>query len=338
MAERVVLHVGLMKSGTTFVQGFLATHQARLLDEGVLFPGANWRDQVQAIVDFMGYDARRTARTEGAWQRLRDEIEGHEGTALVSMEFLAAVRPANVQRFVAEFGDTPTEVVVTARDLGRNLPAMWQESLKNGHSWSWRDYVTGARDGGPAGKHFWRQQAAAKIVSKWADAVGAERTTVVTLPPAGSPRDLLWRRFTEAVGLPGIAEWEPPAPANESLGVASSQVMRRLNAMLGELPVPAYQRVVKGVLGNRVLAGHKSAEQPIGFRVEPWLTKRAETIRRKIDESGARVVGTLDDLVPVDVDGVDPDQAPDADALEAALVGLRGLVEQQLPGKGQRSL
>jgi hypothetical protein len=330
VAERVVLHIGLMKSGTTFVQGFLGAHRARLRDHDVLFPGKTWSDQVQAIVDFMGYDVRRTARTEGAWQRLREEIEARPGTAVVSMEFLAAVKAVNIERFVAEFDGTPTEVVVTARDLGRNLPAMWQEGLKNGRAWTWREYLDGVRDGGPAGRHFWRQQAAGKIVAKWADAVGAERTTVVTLPPRGAPRDLLWRRFTEALRLPALADWELPPAANESLGAASSQVMRRLNEQLPELRVPTYQRVVKGVLANRVLASNKSAEQPIGFKVEPWLARRAETIRRRIEECGVHVVGTLDDLVPQDVPGVEPDDVPDHDIAEAAMAAIRGMVLRQV--------
>jgi hypothetical protein len=319
-----------MKSGTTFVQGFLGAHRDRLRDQDVLFPGKTWGDQVQAIVDFMGYDVRRTARTEGAWQRLREQVEAHPGTAVISMEFLAAVKPANIERFVAEFGETPTEVVVTARDLGRNLPAMWQEGLKNGRAWTWREYLDGVRDGGPAGRHFWRQQAAGKIVAKWADAVGADHATVVTLPPRGAPRDLLWKRFTEALRLPALADWEPPPAANESLGAASSQVMRRLNEQLPELPVPTYQRVVKGVLANRVLASNKSDEQPIGFQVEPWLARRAETIRRRIEECGVRVVGSLDDLVPQDVPGVDPDHVPDRDMADAALIALRGMVLRQV--------
>jgi hypothetical protein len=178
-------------------------------------------------------------------------------------------------------------------------------------------------------------------VAKWADAVGAERTTVVTLPPRGAPRDLLWRRFTEALRLPALADWELPPAANESLGAASSQVMRRLNEQLPELRVPTYQRVVKGVLANRVLASNKSAEQPIGFKVEPWLARRAETIRRRIEECGVHVVGTLDDLVPQDVPGVEPDDVPDHDIAEAAMAAIRGMVlrevDREARGEGRRT-
>lgn len=330
MADRVQLHVGLMKSGTTFLQGQLADTRPRLLEQGVLFPGRTWSDQVRAVVDFMGYDARRTARTEGAWRRLKDEIDQHPGTALVSMEFLAAVRPPNIERFVAEFPDARVEVVVTLRDLGRNLPAMWQESLKNRYTWSWQDYLDEVRSGkGPAARHFWRQQAAARIVDKWATAVGRERTTLVTLPPKGAPRDLLWRRFCDAVGLGRADEWPLPAPANESLGAASSQVLRRLNTIVEGMPIPAYQSVVKDELGNQVLAGRKDSEQPIGFVVSPWVTDLADRMHRRLADSGIRIVGDLDDLTPLDVAGVDPDHADAEDVLDAAMVALGALVQRR---------
>ena len=39
MAERVVVHIGLMKSGTTFLQGRLDANREQLAAQGVLFPG-----------------------------------------------------------------------------------------------------------------------------------------------------------------------------------------------------------------------------------------------------------------------------------------------------------
>jgi hypothetical protein len=38
MAQRVIVHIGLMKSGTTFIQGRLGANRARLAAQGVLFP------------------------------------------------------------------------------------------------------------------------------------------------------------------------------------------------------------------------------------------------------------------------------------------------------------
>jgi hypothetical protein len=53
MARRVVLHVGLMKSGTTFIQGRLNASRATLADQKVLFPGPSWARHARAVSDFM---------------------------------------------------------------------------------------------------------------------------------------------------------------------------------------------------------------------------------------------------------------------------------------------
>ncbi|MDP3892037.1 MAG: hypothetical protein Q8Q44_12470, partial [Nocardioides sp.] len=235
MADRVLLHIGLMKSGTTFLQGRLGANRDTLAAQGFLFPGATWGDQIRAVTDILGFGGTAARRSsDGAWAALREEIDAHHGTAVVSMEFLAAAVPANITRVAHELSDIDLRVVATVRDLGRAVPAMWQEGVKNGRTWGFEEYVGGVRDGGPPGQHFWRQQAAGRIVSRWADGVGADRVTVVTVPPAGSPPELLWDRFCTVSGLQP-APWRPSERTNESLGVASTLALRALNEQLADL-------------------------------------------------------------------------------------------------------
>ena len=66
MAKRVVVHIGLMKSGTTFVQGRLGANRARLDAQGVLFPGPTWRRHVNAVQDLMGHPGA----TAGSWDSM----------------------------------------------------------------------------------------------------------------------------------------------------------------------------------------------------------------------------------------------------------------------------
>ena len=50
---------------------------------------------------------------------------------LVSHEILAAARPESVARAMASFPEHEVHVVLTARDLGRQIPAEWQERVKH---------------------------------------------------------------------------------------------------------------------------------------------------------------------------------------------------------------
>lgn len=337
MARRVVVHAGLMKSGTTYVQGRLGAARQRLLADGVLFPGPTWARQVKAVKDLVRDPGERT----GDWQRLLAEIAAHPGDAVISMEHLGPMRPVKVAECLADLATTTpdagaVEVVLTVRDLGRAVPAMWQETLKNRRTWTWQEYVAGIA-GEPigelsadAGRRFWRQQDAARIVGRWTEAAPG-RVTLVTLPPPGAPSSLLWGRFSEATGLPLRADDPPPPRGNASLGAASALLLRRLNELTGDLDQTRHKRTVKA-LGDLVLPRHRDAEEAIGFQVPAWLHRRAERQRSRLAalaaDGSARVVGDLADLAPCDVPGVDPGTVPDAAQVEAAVGALDLLLRQ----------
>lgn len=332
MSQRLVLHVGLMKSGTSFIQSHLFANQGLLRERGVLVPGRHWSDQVQAVLDVIRGEGR-------VWDRLAQEVRAHDGTSVVSMEFLGPARPAVVRRAVEAFPDHEVEVVVTVRDLNRSIAAMWQETVQNGRTWTWPEYVDGLTEWRPghrrpgqqptqAGRTFWRQQNAVRICRTWGDEVGVPHLALVTVPHPGAPRGLLWDRFAEVLGIDpgGFA----PAPAsNESIGAASALALRRLNELLDEagLTFPQGAQLRKKLLAKKVLAARKSAEPSIGLPVADWVRDHAGQMRHDLQDLGVRLVGDWNDLDPVEVPGVDPASVSAGEVTEAALAGLSGMLE-----------
>ncbi|GAB3773586.1 hypothetical protein FB382_000677 [Nocardioides ginsengisegetis] len=325
MAERVVLHVGLMKSGTSYLQQRLTANRDLLAAGGVLFPGQVWRDQVLAVSDVLGRKQAGPA-TAGRWRGLVDEVAEHDGTAVVSMEFLGPARPERIAEVVGSFGETPVEVVLTLRDLGRGVPAMWQEALQNGGTLTWHGYVDLLHGKRKPAQAFWRQQGMARIVGNWVAAVGPDRVTIVTVPPPGAPAGVLWDRFCAAARIPGEGCVDV-RPANTSLDAASAVLLRSLNEALAgdEVSAGDYHTLVKFGLAKRVLAGRTDAPA-IGFEPPEWLRDRSAEIVVRLGASGARVVGDLADLVPTSVAGVDPDGLPAEAIAAAAVAALRGSV------------
>lgn len=331
MADRVVLHVGLMKSGTSYIQKRLQSAQPRLAEHGVLFPGPRWKHQVDAVIEVLEVRRRPAGDLEGAWQRLVEQIASYDGTAVVSMEFLGPARAPQIERIVDAFGDTPVEVVITARDLNRTLPAMWQEVVKNGGAIGWSDYLEAVHRDQGFGTRFWRQQRIAVIVRRWAERVGMDAVTLVTVPPPGAPTDLLWERWCEAVRIdPALAP--PVAAVNESLGAASAMVLREVNERLAAYDIPwaDYSRHVKFGLAKAVMAGRRSEEDAIGLKVPKWLKEAAASMRRNIEASGVRVVGSLDDLTPTAVRGVDPAKVRSEERLAAAVDALADVLRKAI--------
>lgn len=325
MAQRVVLHVGSMKSGTTFLQNLMMANRDLLAERGLLLPGRVWRDQVSGVAEVLGRARVAQAPEEGSWQRLVDELGAWPGTGLVSMEFLGPSGPQRVERVVGSFPAGTVRVVVTARDLNRQVPAMWQEALKNGRSFGFAEYVTAIRDHDGPGNVFWREQTVAAMCRRWGAAVGMENVRLVTVPPPGAAPEELWRRFAEAVGV-DPAGAVLPEKENASLGAASAEVLRRLNALVDDLEYPQYAPVVKHRLAKKVLSTRRGSEPAVGFEVPDWLPGESERMVGRLRELGVPVVGDLADLRPCAVPGADPSAVPAEEQLEAAVAGLEGLV------------
>ena len=316
MAQRVVVHIGLMKSGTTFLQGRLDANREQLAEQGVLFPGPTWRRHVNAVADFMEVQERQP----GSWDSLREEINGHPGTAIVSMEYLAMLGPRKIPLLAAAFDTPDLRIVVGVRDLGRTVPAMWQEVVKNRQTWTWAEYIDSIRTDGESGKRFWRQQHSGRIVTRWTKSLTPDQVYIVTLPPPGAPGETLWNRFGEVAGIEP-ASWRDAPRSNESLGAASALVVRELNLRTSDLTLQGYKRRVKAV-AKYLMPAHRREEDAIGFVVPEWLRQESEDIRAQIERSGAHVVGDLDELAPLDVPGVDPGTVDVSARLEAALAAL----------------
>jgi hypothetical protein len=321
-----------MKSGTTYVQQRMVRAPEGLAAHGFLFPGRGWGEQVSAVSDVLGTRRRAREDVDGAWERMAEEIRAHDGTAVISMEFLGPANAASIQRIVDAFPGTRIEMVLTVRDLNRTIVAMWQENIKNGRDHGWRSYLRSVRTSGDAaGRMFWRQQGAFRIVQCWREVLGADNVTVVTVPRPGAASEELWLRFCRAIALPPEA-CPPTAPANESLGAASVQVMRRVNEALAEydVPWPAYSKELKFGLAKSILTRHRAEEEPLGLKAPRWLRKRAAQMRARLEDSGVRVVGDLADLEPVSTRGVDGDTVSVEAQLDAAIFALAKIAQRNI--------
>lgn len=331
MGARLVLHVGTMKTGTSYLQGRLFENQAELAGRGVLVPGHRWNVQVHAARDLAHGDL-------AGWGALMDDVRAHAGTAAISTERLGPMRRPLIRRVLDTLDDIDLMVVVTARDLNRSIPALWQETLQNGRTWHYADYLEGIEAWRPghrddavgrpeAGRAFWRQMDLLRIVRNWQALVGPERLTLLTLPQPGAPRDLLWERFSRVLGVEpgGLRESNRP---NASLGAASAMAVRRLNELLEAdgLAWPAGSTVRKQVLGKRILAARRPDEPSIGLTTPDWVREQTTRIRHGLERLDTTVIGSLDELEPVDVPGIAPGEIDDAAVTEAALSGLAGLL------------
>lgn len=327
MSGVVVLHVGLMKSGTTFVQQQLFANRDPLESAGVVLPGRSWGAQVGGV---------RGALKNGdpeVWAKLASTAREHPRRSVISVELMGPMVRPQRRRLVESLRPHRVEVVVTARDLNRGMVSLWQETVQNGRVWTWSDYVAGVRTARPpapdevpdTGRTFWRQQDLARIVTAWGEV--ADRVTVVTVPPPGAERSLLLDRFAQAAGLPPMSVVE--GIGNESLGLASVLALREVNQLLADrdLAFPAGRAVRKRLLAKQVLAARRTDEPSLGQDVPDWLAEAATAQVEQVRATDVELCGDWADLTPVPVPGVRIEDVDEADVRRAAVAGLAGLIE-----------
>ena len=85
MPERVYLHVGLQKSGTTYLQQALWLSKQQLAADGVLVPGQTRQFHRFAVWDLLGRRLRGVDQEHvpGKWQALVDAVHAWPGRQAV---------------------------------------------------------------------------------------------------------------------------------------------------------------------------------------------------------------------------------------------------------------
>ena len=148
MSRKVYLHIGAPKTGTTYLQDRLSVNAKSLAEHGVHIPTTSalvspGLAQFRAALDLLGQDwGGTTGHAAGSWDALVRRVRRRDGTVVISHEILAPATPAQVAQAMRDLAGSEIHVVYTARDLGRQVPAAWQESVKQGRRWKYGRYLS----------------------------------------------------------------------------------------------------------------------------------------------------------------------------------------------------
>lgn len=300
---RVVLHVGLPKSGTTFLQHALRRNAEALADRGVLYPQTSDDVMFRAALDVRGNHkswGRRRKDVAGAWDSLCASARRHVGTTIVSHELLAAACTRQVDAALSMLKGLDVHLVVTARDPVRQLVSEWQEGVKHGRRLTFDEFEAAVRHGETDVAHrFAAAQALPEVLHRWGRHLPPDRVHLVVGPPPGTPPDRLWQEFAAVAGFDPAGFPAGGGPLNESLGADEADLLRRVNIALdGRLRQPAYGRLAKHRLAHQLLAGRRTRPLEASVQVRDALTGTAELWVKEVERAGWTVHGDLADLVP----------------------------------------
>ncbi len=304
----VVLHIGTMKSGTSYIQEILRRNKRLLNDDGVLAPS----NMVPAVADVLGRrGVTKSKPIQGTWGRFLHLVEAWDGRAvLASQEFLSGATADEARAVIDTLPTGKVRVVITNRDLLRVIPSHWQTVIKNGGTWQFAEYMRllldeDTKDGAEHRyqRGFWRHHDIANIVENWAGAVGPENVLLVTVPRTGAPSELLWQRFAKAIGVDADKyDHQASAKSNISLSYAETEMLRELNLRVRKPLGPLeYRLIVNKYLANQLLrkppdTGREPDRPTLGERSHAKVHQRAEQMLDALTATKVGVIGDLEEL------------------------------------------
>lgn len=335
-SRRVYLHIGAPKTGTTYLQHVMFQKRHRLRELGVLYPRSNGQAHFLAAQDLRGLDYYGVSgpKIAGAWGSIVGAVRQWKGPSVISHEMFSLADAKTVRRAMRDLDGIEVHIVMTARDLARQIPAHWQEDIKNRGLLTYADYLHSLKRIDDTvnpffANIFWDYQSLPSVLRTWSANIPPERVHIVTAPPRGvAGKDALWTRFARTIG---IDPEECPADVtarNPSMGLVETNLLRRLNAkLIDEMHGPSYHNMIKHYLAVDVLAARSDSE-PLRLSTEDreWVTQRAKEIVRELREAEYNVVGDLEELIPTwgpeQPTPRHPDSATDSEMLDASLDAL----------------
>jgi len=142
-AKRLVLHLGLHKTGTTYVQHHLTGHREALLERGVLMPRTGFEDvesptRAGATPGHQGLVRALHKNAPEPWQELHREVrESGADTVVLTCENMGfptqADRETKIGKLAALLhGFEQIDLIAMGRQADRQIEAYYRERLANG--------------------------------------------------------------------------------------------------------------------------------------------------------------------------------------------------------------
>ncbi len=330
MTDRVFLHIGLPKTGTTYLQRALWRNKGVLGEAGLLLPGRHQRRHLLASLDILEDPslATRPGDVASPWADLVAESLEWAGDVLITHEFFGSASSQQVGRAVDSFPDAEVHAVVTARAMVDLGISRWQEWVRNGGRRPIDDYPP-RRQYEPADEWGWGSFDLGEVLGRWGAVLPHEHIHVLPMTPAADPTELL-RRLLTVIGYADVAVEMPQQRANTALGIVETELLRRVNPKLPDFKSAADRGTwIRGYLASPQIMTTSGEKLRPGPETLAELARRGKRSVELLRTGGYDVIGDLDLLASSDVsDRRHPSEVTDAEQLDSAVHVIAELMRQ----------
>lgn len=232
--KNFVLHVGPMKTSTTYVQNILHCNREYLRGAGWVYPGKG-NNQQYAIYGICGSDipwvkpAIQAKALQQGHQLIR-EIEDAKDSVIVSAEALASLSCSGIERLMRMI-PPPDTVVFTHRPLEKLIPSAWQQNLKGGGTDTLSEYSNRILSQITLAKgNLYMGYALGDAIERWKSVVRS-RIVLMKVPTEKVDASKTWPLFQKATGIPEL-KTSNVKEANSSLSMEAANLLRDFNISL----------------------------------------------------------------------------------------------------------
>lgn len=323
---RAFVHIGLPKTGTSYLQTLMWGNPDALSEMGVrMVPAtAGAAFALKKALRKLEEDGTGTAKELRQFQRAVQRAD--EPSVVISQELLGSASEGQSARLLECFGDREAHLVITLRDLARRLPSTWQQRVKGHIDIDYATFLDDILAERGVGQDFARHQDAVGVLRRWTVHFPPERVHVVTIPGSSTDRSLLPTRFGEAVGIDFDRLDPVSARANESMDHTQTELVRRINR-LTKFPSTKQSLWARRYLSGQVMAPRRGGSLRAPEHLEPWCREKAEEQIAYIKEQGFTVHGDLEELRPTESSfGPMPPEPSAEELLEAAVPAMADLL------------
>ena len=313
MAQRLVIHAGFFKTGTTALQTSFTHYREELLEHGVLYPKLGATGQHRAAWALSGrhwgwenQGGQTTPRS--VWEKTVSELNTFSSTALMSSEFLAELLPEHIESMKRDIKADAVSIVFTIRPLVKMLASQYQQSLKYGMRLGyidWLDRVLNDKTEAVQHQTFWRRHHHPNVIERWVNVFGSSNVSVI-VGDETEPEFLFEVFNDEILQLPKqVLQQVPETGLNRSLTWPEIQLLLEINKQYNrDLGWDEYTTMIRnGIFRN---LSHTPANPDDEKLLTPkWAIEKSQAFGTKfisqIKDLNVNVFGNLDAIATASV-------------------------------------
>lgn len=334
----VYLHIGPVKTGSTYLQSIMWNSRDLLRARGLLLPADHDNEHFLAANDVQDgkFVLIDLPEADGIWDKVAGRARSWPGPVLISHELLGFSESDHIRRIVDSLAPSTLHLIVMARCRADVLPSLYQEKIKMvDPDQSWGDFLAEYRHSeGP-----W-SQAPGVLVQRWLPHIDRDRVHVVTVPKRGAGGHLLLYRFAGVLGLDLTELRIDDADTNTSLDAVEVELLRVVTARTA---ARLDRRAQRDLINAHLVPLLRELDRPrrrlrLPASLRPLMSEAGLDDAEILTAAECHVHGNLDELMP-DAEAFDDDRPAESDVslTDVLMVAADALVAAatRLPRSGE---